>query len=194
MVTRVIGSLLMLATLAASAFADTYYFGTQPKHTNITFTSETILETILGNVNAIQGSATLAEGQYSVKLDVPVDQMKTGIEMRDGHMKSEHWLDVAKYPNISFTAKSAKRLDGDKWEVNGDFTMHGITKTRTIVVEATPIPADKGVKMGAGQWMRFRTEFPVKLSDHQVKIAAQAEGKVNDEWKVKVMLYGTTEP
>ena len=56
--------------------------------------------------------------------------------------------------------------------------MHGVKKAKTITVDAVPVPDDKSSTLGAGKWMRFRTEFDVKLSDHKVKIEKIAEGKV----------------
>ncbi|MCX7836220.1 MAG: YceI family protein [bacterium] len=172
----------------------TYHFGISPKHTNITFSSETILETILGNVNLIEGTIVENGEKSIVNLKVPVSKMKTGIDLRDEHLRSPQWLNAEKNPFIQFESNQAKSLGNDLWEVTGNFTMNGVTKPITIKVQVTPLSADKAAVYGPGEWIRVKSEFKVKLSDHQVKIAKTAEGKVNDEWTVKVTIFGTTQP
>ncbi len=192
---RFILVLLILALFTFSVQAETYHFGTSPKGTNISFSSETILESILGSVNTCSGDASINGDSGSVNISIPVDQMRTGIEVRDHHMLEDMWLDGKNFPTISFVSKHAKKLSDGKWEVTGDFTMHGVSKSKTVVVETNPIPDDKASMFGTGKWMRFKTEFSVKLADYDIKIESVAEGKVNEEWKIKVMLFGgTAEP
>lgn len=187
-------TLVSIFTFVMQVFAQTtYYFGTSPKHTNISFSSETVLENILGNVNSIDGSYVSNGDKSSVSLKVPVAKMKTGIDMRDEHLRSENWLNAAKNPYLQFESTGAKLLGEDTWEVTGSFTMNGVSKPVTVKVQVTPIPADKARVHGPGEWIRVKTEFSIKLSNHNVKIAKVSEGKVNDEWQVKVSLFGTTQ-
>lgn len=187
--------LFVIFSLSLNSFAQkTYYFGTNPKHTNITFTSETILENILGSVNVIEGSVVENGEKSTVSLRVPVSKMKTGIDLRDEHLRSAQWLNAEKNPYIQFESTNVQSLGGDHWEVQGKFTMNGVTNPITLTAQVTPLTSDKTSALGPGEWIRVKTEFKVKLSDHNVKIAKSAEGKVNDEWQVKVTLYGTTQP
>ena len=185
-------SVLAIVAFAVVANAETYYLGTKPKTTNISFASETILESILGNVDECSGSVTMDDKTGSVKMEIPVTSMKTGLDFRDKHMLDVEWLDAKTYPNISFESKSTKMVGDGKWEVTGDFTVHGKKVVKTVTVEATPVPDNKASVLGPGKWMRFRTDFTVKLSEHDIKIEKIAEGKVNNEWKIKVSLFGTT--
>jgi polyisoprenoid-binding protein YceI len=55
---------------------------------------------------------------------------------RDAHMKSAEFLDVEKYPAITFKSKKVTPAGKDQWKVAGDLTMHGVTKEVTLNVES----------------------------------------------------------
>ncbi len=188
------------AILAGSAllFAGdtTYYVGHMEKFVNVQFQSDTDLEKIVGTTNKATGEVhvDLEKGEGSVSMTVPVASMTTGIELRDTHMKSENWLDAAKYPEITFKSKSVK-INKDKGtaEVTGDFSMHGKTKELTVTAtwKAIPKEAAEKAKFPPGDWIKFSTDFEVKLSDFGVD-PAKGGGKVGDAWKISLTLFGCT--
>jgi len=49
--------------------------------------------------------------------------------MRDKHLKSPDFFDVEKFPSMTFKGNSFKMLSGNKYELTGDLTMHGVTKS-----------------------------------------------------------------
>lgn len=187
-----------LAGLALSPDEATFHVGHHEKFVNITFESQADIETIIGTTNKARGEikADLSKGTGSVTLAVPVASMKTGIDLRDEHLRSPDWLDAKKFPEITFVAKKVER-DGDaknRVKATGDFTMHGVAKEMTVKVEWKELPAEavKNAKFSEGRWLKFSTEFEVKLSDHGVKIPDFGVGKVSDTWKVKVSLFAGT--
>ncbi len=189
-----------LAGLASAPDETTFNVGHHPKFVNITFESQADIETIIGTTNKASGTvkADLEKGSGSVSLTVPVASMKTGIDLRDEHLRSEMWLDAKKFPDITFTSKKVER-DGDaknRVKVTGDFTMHGVAREMKLVVEWKELPAEavQKAKFADGRWLKFSTEFEVKLSDHGVKIPEFVVGKVSDAWKVKVSLFAGTAP
>lgn len=201
--TPVLPGLVLFALAARVAAGDevTYYVGHHEKFVNVTFESEADLETIVGTTHKAAGEIKVdsAAQTGSVSLSVPVTSLKTGVDMRDGHLCSDMWLDAAKFPNLTFASKSVKKVAGaeNKVEVLGDFTMHGVTKEMTVVVEFKELPEEAAQKahFPAGKWLRFSTEFKVKLSDFGVKVPEVAVGKVNDTWTVKMTIFaGTAKP
>lgn len=174
----------------------TYYVGHSPKFVNITFQSDMDLEVIVGVSNKASGEIVLKRKieESSVSLTVPVDSLKTGIDMRDEHLRNEMWLDAKNYPDITFKSKKVKDAGKGTYEVTGDLTLHGVTKEITVTVASKEILADqaKAAKFPAGQWGKFTTEFDVKLSDYGVKVPEMSATKVNDTWKVKIAIYGGT--
>jgi polyisoprenoid-binding protein YceI len=60
----------------------------------------------------------------------------TGLEQRDGHLKSPDFLDVEKYPTITFkSTKVAPNADGTKATVTGDLTIRDVTKEVSFEAE-----------------------------------------------------------
>jgi len=194
---------LFLTALAITLFSGsvlasekTYHFGLSDQRTNITFESSTDFEQILGTTNKISGRmlADLEAGTGSVELSVPVASMKTGIDLRDEHMRSSGWLDAEKFTEISFKSGNATKADDGKWIAPGIFTMHGVSKEMSVMVEVKEIPAELAEKAGLGgdEWLRVTTTFEVKLSDFGVEIPGMAAAKVNDTWKVRLQAFAGT--
>lgn len=194
--TAILIVIMIAAAGSALAGETTYTFGSSPQNTNVTFESETDFETILGSTREIRGTAVvdLASGTASTSMEVPVESLRTGIDLRDKHLRSGMWLDAGKHPTISFVSSSAKKIDDAKWEVTGTFSMHGQSRELTTVVEVRPIPeaVAKSAGLGKGDWIRVVAPFEVKLSDFGVKIPKKPAQRVNDTWKVRVQAFATT--
>ena len=171
---------------------DAFYVGHNPKYVNITFESNADLETIVGSTNRASGEirADFAGNTGSVELTIPVASLKTGIDLRDDHLRSKMWLDAARFPLITFKSKKVKaRKDG--FDVTGDFTLHGVTKEIKTAVKWKRLPGRITKKAGfpEGKWLKFSTSFDVYLSDFGVTVPGRAVGKVSDTWTVKVVLF-----
>ncbi len=70
------------------------------------------------------------------RLDVTIDasSVDTKEDKRDAHLRSADFLDVENHPNITFKSTRITK-DGDTYSVDGDITIHGITKPVTLEVE-----------------------------------------------------------
>lgn len=156
----------------------------------IQFESQMEIEDILGTSNAAQGELTLAAGTADVAIAVPVASLRTGIDLRDEHLRSDAWLDAKAFPLIQFAAKQVA-ISGKSSDVRGNLTLHGVTKPITAKVELRQIaaPDAKALGLGDGAWVRVRGSFSVKLSDFGIKIPPVTAAKVNDTWNVKVSFF-----
>ncbi len=173
----------------------TYYVGHHEKFVNISFESHADVETIIGATNKATGEVRLdGKGGGTVTLTVPVASMRTGIELRNEHLRGKDWLDAEKHPNITFKSKKVEPVaEKPEWaDVTGDFTLHGVTKEMTLRVRWQPLPeqATRNARFPEGKWVKFSTEFEVKLSDHNVKVPDLT--KVSDTWKVKATVFACT--
>ena len=87
----------------------------------------------------------------SVELTIEASSVKTGVQKRDDHLKSADFLDVGKYPDISFKSVSIGSIEGTQANVTGDLTLHGVTRRITVAAEfAGPVkdPFGGGLSMG----------------------------------------------
>jgi polyisoprenoid-binding protein YceI len=185
-------ALATLFLLPAVATAQEYSFDVDPKLVVITFESRMEIEDILGTTHTVSGTARLDPKGGSFRIEVPVDSLRTGIDMRDQHLRSDAWLDAAQFPTIRFEGQDIRKEGDTKASVSGTFTLHGVSKPLSVTLDIRRIPSEQGTKLGLaeGDWVRIRGEFPVKLSDFGVTIPSMAAAKVSDVWTVKVSLFG----
>jgi polyisoprenoid-binding protein YceI len=80
-------------------------------------------------------------GASSVEASIDATSIHTRDAQRDGHLKSADFLDVEKFPTITFKSTGVKP-SGNGGEVTGDLTIHGVTKSVTLEVEG-PVPEIK---------------------------------------------------
>jgi len=71
------------------------------------------------------------DGAWSVDATIDVSTVSTGIAARDTHLKSADFFEVAKFPTMTFKSTSVVKA-GDHYDLKGDLTMHGVTKTVTL--------------------------------------------------------------
>jgi polyisoprenoid-binding protein YceI len=65
-----------------------------------------------------------------------IDSINTGSDQRDGHLKSPDFFDAGAYPQLKFVASKYENVDNDgSYEVWGELTIHGITKTVKLDAE-----------------------------------------------------------
>ena len=69
----------------------------------------------------------------------------TGVEQRDGHLKSPDFLDIAKYPTITFKSTKVEPYDGgSKAKVTGNLTIKDVT--RPVVLDVEFLGETKGME------------------------------------------------
>ena len=64
----------------------------------------------------------------SLEVEIDAASIWTGVEPRDNHLRSADFLDVGKYPTISFKSTSIQVAGINSLKVYGEITIHGITK------------------------------------------------------------------
>jgi polyisoprenoid-binding protein YceI len=188
---------IVFATTLCSAAPITFDFK-DPKGVNtIIFKTDAPLESINGTANGISGSVTFDPENPAAlkgKIVVASSSLHVGNPMQQGHLHSDKWLDVAKYPEITFeTTKVAKaKTEGDVTtaEVTGKFTLHGISKELTAPVKLTYLKGKLAERSGApGDLLVLRAVFIVKRSDFGIN-SGTFEDKVSNDIELTLSLAG----
>jgi polyisoprenoid-binding protein YceI len=90
-------------------------------------------------------SATIVTGaepnDSSVTAEIDLSSIDTGNEQRDGHLKSADFFEVDKHEKMTYQSTSVT-ADGSDWLVNGDLTLHGVTKSVPLKLELNGITPD----------------------------------------------------
>jgi len=139
-------------SIAAAAHADTWNI--DPAHTAVEFSvRHMMISNVKGVFQKTTGTITVdGTDPNSVKIDATIDasSIDTRVEKRDNHLKSDSFLDVAKYPTITFKSTKIEPDGTDKWKVTGDLTLHGVTKPVVLEVQNTQPIKDPMGKTRAG--------------------------------------------
>ena len=113
---------------------------------------------------------TLDEGNVeSSAIDVTVDvnSLSSGFEALDTHLKSADFLDVEKFPQATFKSTSITKTGEKTADIQGDFTLHGVTKPITLNATLTHLgdhPVGKFLDYYKGKWVAFSAKT---VLDHQ---------------------------
>jgi polyisoprenoid-binding protein YceI len=127
------------------------------------------ISTVRGNFTKVSGDVDYSPAdptKASVNVTIDASSVDTRVERRDNDVRSDHFLDVAKYPTITYKSKSVKLAAPGKLLVTGDLTIHGVTKEVTLDVTGpnTPIknPMGPGERTGASATAKIsRKDFGV---------------------------------
>src|SRR5688500_18409853 len=70
-----------------------------------------------------------------VEVDIEAASIDTQEQKRDDHLRSADFLEVEKYPLITFKSRQVTRGGDEEYRVVGDLTIHGVTRSVTLQVE-----------------------------------------------------------
>ncbi|MGH3599752.1 MAG: YceI family protein, partial [Pseudonocardiaceae bacterium] len=77
----------------------------------------------------------------SVVAEIDVSSFDTGNAQRDEHVRSADYLDSAEYPTVIYRSTGVRR-DGEALVVDGELTLHGITRAVPLAVEVSGVGPD----------------------------------------------------
>ena len=141
---RVALGIVMPVILAVSAAAQAGTWKIDPNHSAAQFSVRHLgVSTVRGAFMKVSGSASYDPADPSKNtVDVTIDatSVDTRVEMRDNDLRSPNFLDVQKYPTITFKSKQSKSAGAGKLEIVGDLTIHGVTKEVTLDVDGPSAP------------------------------------------------------
>jgi len=157
-----------------------------PSHTRIGFSARHAMVTkVRGNFEQFEGTAhvdTATPANSSVTVTIEAASVTTGNEQRDGHLKTPDFFDIANYPQVTFVSTSVER-DGSEWDITGDLTINGVTKSVTIPFEETGSAKDPFGNTRVG----FEGEVTIDRTDWNLSFNAALEtGGVLVSEKVKL--------
>lgn len=183
----------------------TFYMDTAAGRNQISIFSESTLEDFTVVCNEVAGQWQIdpqnveqIRGTFSIK----VEDLRTGIDLRDHHLRTADWLDAAKHPLITITvdrAEDAKRVSANvvKMTLVGKCSVHGVTRDVRIPCEVAYLDeTPKTMQRVKGDLNRIRADFQIELSDYKVTGPPGANTiglKVANRLPIKVSIFGSTE-
>ncbi|MGZ5546240.1 MAG: YceI family protein, partial [Limisphaerales bacterium] len=196
---RVIQGLGILAMVASIYAAPEMFDFKDPKGVNnAIFKTDAVLESINGAANGVSGTVAFDPqnpGATTGKIVVAANSLTVPNKMMNGHLFSPMWLDVEKYPEITFEVKTLKNVkttgETTTADAAGTFTLHGVSKDLTVPVKLTYLPDKLGQRVPnmKGDLLVVRTSFEIKRSEFKIN-AGQNNDKVSDEINLSLSIAG----
>lgn len=175
-----------VAVLLTSITAYAQTWTVDKAHAKVGFTvTHLMLSEVDGNFKTFDAKLTASKPDLSdavIDLTADVNSINTENERRDGHLKSPDFFDAAKYPTLTFKSTSFKKVEGKKYKLMGDLTMHGVTKPVTLDAVLTgPVTMEnpRGKQEKAG----LKISGTLKRSDFG--IGSSSTAVVSDEVELK---------
>jgi polyisoprenoid-binding protein YceI len=159
-----------------------------PAHSTITITTRHMgLASVRGVISEFSGTIDISEPaeRSTAQASMRADSIDTGNKMRDDHLRSPDFLDVSTYPLIEYAGTGVTPQGDDRWTVDGELTLHGITR---------PVQLDLTYQgTGPDPWGGQRAAFRATAELHRKDFAINWNQSVAAEvvlvgWVLRVVL------
>ncbi len=185
----------LVAALAVAVAGPGQEFAIDPVHSDVGFAvSHMVISKVRGSFTRLEGTITLDRKhpeRSSVTAAIDAAGIDTHNAGRDKDLKSANFLDVKKYPRITFVSETIRR-NGAAWFARGRLTIHGVTREVEIPFRLTgPIVDPWGktrIAVAAGPLTLDRRDFGIVwnktlatgglLVGNQVEVRIQLEAVI----------------
>lgn len=174
---------LVAVSISAASFAQTKWT-VDPMHSFVNFSVKHMgISFVDGTFKKFDGSVTAAKPDLTdakISFTVDVNSIDTHVDQRNGHLKSDDFFNVEKYPSMTFESTSFKKLSGDNYELSGKLTIRDVTKdVKFAVVYGGTAVAQGTTKAG------FSATTTINRLDYNIKYDPTGAGVAKD---VKITL------
>jgi polyisoprenoid-binding protein YceI len=125
--------------MSTAASAQAIRYDIDPAHSAAAFkVRHLMISNVKGEFTRLSGSVTVDPAdpaKSSIEVVIDATSISTRDAQRDEHLKSPDFLDVAKFPTITFKSRDVVASGGGSFEVTGDLTIHGVTQEIALAVE-----------------------------------------------------------
>jgi polyisoprenoid-binding protein YceI len=106
-------------------------------HTSVEFIARHILTKVRGRFTDFAGWIEVGPTpeESSTEIEVKTSSIQTNTEQRDQHLKSDDFLNVEKWPVMTFRSTAVRRTGGAGFELDGDLTIRDVTRPITLTGE-----------------------------------------------------------
>ena len=136
---KVLVASCLVAVTWLPAFAKATVYKVDPQHSSAQFgVTHLMISKVRGEFHALNGTVNVDESDVtksSVEVTIDASTIDTREPDRDQNLKSPQFLDVTKYPTMSFKSTKVEKGSSGHLKITGDLTIHGVTKS--VVLDMT---------------------------------------------------------
>jgi len=141
---RRLATLAGVLCLAAPGLAFSAPWEFDPAHTGVQFkVRHLMVSSVRGDFEKLSGKITYDEADVTkstAEITIDAASINTGVAKRDEDLRGPDFLDVAKYPTITFKSKKVEKAGAGALKMTGDITIHGVTKEVVLSIEGPTPP------------------------------------------------------
>ena len=186
---------VILVAFAVPTLAATWQI--DPAHSNVSFSvRHMMISNVRGEFTKVSGTVEGDEKtptQAVITATIDAASIDTREAKRDGHLKSPDFLDVAKYPTITFKSKKIEPAAAGQFKVTGDLTLHGVT--REVVLDVSDLTASIKDPMGKTR-AGARATTKIDRKDFGINWSKAMDGGgllVGDDVSINIDVEATTQ-
>ena len=135
----------MSATVTTTTSPLTGTWAVDPAHSTVEFSVKHLgIATVKGVFREFEGSLVIGEDLASASAagTVKVASVDTNEPQRDEHLRSPDFFDAATYPEVTFASTAIRPVDDEVFEIDGEITLHGVTRPITLTAEIQGLEQD----------------------------------------------------
>jgi polyisoprenoid-binding protein YceI len=122
-------------------------------HSNVGFVARHLMVTkVRGMFADVEGEATIGETpeESTVEVRISADSIDSGSPDRDTHLRSADFLDVEKYPFLTFRSTKVEATGDTTLKLHGDLTIRDVTRPVVLDVQYEGLTPDPwgGIRAG----------------------------------------------
>jgi polyisoprenoid-binding protein YceI len=154
-----------------------YLVGTwaiDPVHSDVSFSvRHMMVSKVRGRFGSFEGQLVTTENplESSVTASIDLSSIDTNNADRDAHIKSKDFFEVEQYPTMNYRS-TALRANGDDFVLDGELSLHGITKSVPLKLELGGFGPDAY----GGQRAGFTATAEISRNDFGIDIAMPLDG------------------
>jgi polyisoprenoid-binding protein YceI len=123
------------APVLSTDLPDAGTWSIDPAHSSVGFVVRHLVAAkARGRFGEFSGDITIAERpeDSSVVVDIAAASVDTGQPDRDAHLRSPDFFDVEQHPTITFRSTAVRPVGDERYAVDGELTIHGVTRPVTL--------------------------------------------------------------
>ncbi|MDQ2621530.1 MAG: YceI family protein [Actinomycetota bacterium] len=162
-----------MGTTEQAVKIETGAYGVDNVHSQVGFEVKHLgISTFRGSFGGFEGTINVGEnGIESIDGSIEVASVKVPEEQLIGHLLSPDFFDAENHPQGSFKSTDVKQVDGENYEVTGDFTLRGVTNQIVLNVEVE----GAGVGMDGSSVLSLKADGVINRNDYGISWGATVE-------------------
>jgi polyisoprenoid-binding protein YceI len=161
-----------------------------PMHTQVEFAVKHFgMMTVRGRFNGVTATGTVDPenpAASSVAVTIDVASLNTHNAQRDADLKGSYFLELDKYPTITFRSTKIEPSGQDRYAVTGDLTIKGTTRPVTLRVLRYGEINDAAM----GHRIGYSAEGEINRKDFGMEFDMLADGRIIVGHEIKITIEG----